>query len=1143
MKPRDKALEIKAMQTPDRTIEEKLSLQVKTFIEQYKIENCAYIDKTRYFKFYTCECVGDAFTQICEVCAEKCHTGTDHKLLLISKRDEDDKKNNLRFLTKESTNEEKFICECGKYKHQQEMKGNRGKKLNKDCFYTDVLKVAFPKFYYKKETMVGDEKFEEKSCKLCEVLTESAQINYKKREEAKKFGKIPTSVLDENGLRSDLIVYRVNSHADIKQDKDKDKERTGESKRALSKVLEEGLLTDDREGREGSGGKEGNYENDEDIKRKQNTIIGKIEAKTKPFNYSEKELKDEKDKDYQVETIRKESGFKRQKLKEEMAGALNGKNIGIGNEVKLDNERLDSKRSQIHSKFGNEDETNLLEENIFGTVKVKEENMDSQKKLIELQMKPSTSVKPIDINLAKEINEKRYNEKLLDKEQSLKSNTKVPGEGLPSSPIKNTFQFDSASERKTSSRQHTSKDAPNLEANLNNEHRGSKESKTESIKFKEKIIDKIKIDEIKEVKEPKEVKGINESADKKSVLSQNNSLLKTKNKNSIIKTELKYTIENKENKQEHLETNKTIDSAIESSGDAIDPNEYPNAQNNNINIIETDDNHSHKGHTKSQIFEDIEEDEDNAEKIITPFDADIGGPDFTCRCPSDKFTVYQSKFFFLTQFTELLYQKHKFYNFFQSYFLNFNFNLLENLNIKEFIKNEGTKLKQYTRPLIENTSINNVRNRGNADIKGEEELSQENSQFFLLIIKCFNIFLLQESSRFLVPYDLFKKEFNLEDTANYNYNYINILDNTINKLKLDGSTSQGDVNQNDSNDIKEAMFLIYFPFYLYIKSIYQKHKILIRTATILNMTIHQRNYFLIESKKALFKLQIPKADLDNFEFFLKDIPERIVSTVEKLVKNKMSASSVNIPIPEDIMYFFIKILKFFIKYQILEDNKIICRGLVAIYEMMLLNIQNYKEDKDEILNDKVKEISFSKYFKIPSLDIIFEIVALTLLYHNDKISFKIINDVEINKKDEYSFAYNEENEEIVLAARVFGYAFKIRNLSQKMSEYNERMEREALERENQEKENNDTINYDNLGQSYDGKNQNENLLNCPWLFFYDLSFKQNIQESTRVIYDSVKINYLIKKIFDLLLGNCIKSNINLIYNIINIFIILTYLNI
>ena len=51
MKPRDKTIEKKAMETPDRTIEEKLNLKVKSFIEQYKIENCAYIDKTRYFKF------------------------------------------------------------------------------------------------------------------------------------------------------------------------------------------------------------------------------------------------------------------------------------------------------------------------------------------------------------------------------------------------------------------------------------------------------------------------------------------------------------------------------------------------------------------------------------------------------------------------------------------------------------------------------------------------------------------------------------------------------------------------------------------------------------------------------------------------------------------------------------------------------------------------------------------------------------------------------------------------------------------------------------------------------------------------------------------------------------------------------------
>ena len=82
-----------------------------------------------------------------------------------------------------------------------------------------------------------------------------------------------------------------------------------------------------------------------------------------------------------------------------------------------------------------------------------------------------------------------------------------------------------------------------------------------------------------------------------------------------------------------------------------------------------------------------------------------------------------------------------------------------------------------------------------------------------------------------------------------------------------------------------------------------------------------------------------------------------------------------------------------------------------------------------------------------------------------------------------------------------------------MSEYSERLEKEAQEEEHDS---------GNLDLSM-GKAPNDSLLYCPWLFFYDLSFKQNIIESNRVVHDSAKINYLIKRIFDLLVGNCIKN--------------------
>ncbi len=229
MKQRDREVIEKALD-PDRhnrTLEEKLSLKVKTFKEQYKIENCAYIDKAHYYKFYTCDCVGDAFTQICETCVEHCHHGEGHKPLLISPRKDIEEKKNQgkKALGKESTNEEKFICECGKYKHEDRTKKDLVKKLNNYyCFYEDCLKRAFPKFYYKK--YVGEENdTTEYSCKLCEVLTGTAESNMKKREEAEKYRASTTIEEDNNACQSNT---NVNKNLE-----------TMDSKKMLGKVSDE----------------------------------------------------------------------------------------------------------------------------------------------------------------------------------------------------------------------------------------------------------------------------------------------------------------------------------------------------------------------------------------------------------------------------------------------------------------------------------------------------------------------------------------------------------------------------------------------------------------------------------------------------------------------------------------------------------------------------------------------------------------------------------------------------------------------------------------------------------------------------------------------------------------------------------------
>ena len=159
-----------------------------------------------------------------------------------------------------------------------------------------------------------------------------------------------------------------------------------------------------------------------------------------------------------------------------------------------------------------------------------------------------------------------------------------------------------------------------------------------------------------------------------------------------------------------------------------------------------------------------------------------------------------------------------------------------------------------------------------------------------------------------------------------------------------------------------------------------------------------------------------------------------------------------------------------------------------------------------LLNNINKELEGSTqqddYFKIPSLSYLFDIVVLTLLYHNDLITRKQLTKKGFLENDNTYFAYryNQSNKVLTEAVKMFQFSINLRNLCHKM------------EVSNSKKFHKITIDY----------------------FFYDLKFfVSHNSPCSAEYYESQSISNSIMKIFELLIGDFNKGNFKIAYYISN----------
>jgi len=412
--------------------------------------------------------------------------------------------------------------------------------------------------------------------------------------------------------------------------------------------------------------------------------------------------------------------------------------------------------------------------------------------------------------------------------------------------------------------------------------------------------------------------------------------------------------------------------------------------------------------------------------------------------------------------------------------MDINFNIFEKLHFSELVLHDSKALQDLYK------------------MKKGDDIIFNPSEIFTILINCFNIFLLQENSKYVYPFDIMERKFGMSVSSISNpIPFMTIEREVLLAVLIDKMYNKIIIDINKDNQEKHAMvrfssfiksFLFFENFYFYskIRSIFQNNKTLFKTITICNMTIYQREILLFNCvKNDNYGL---KEDLITFGKAYIQM-QNVLEILVKQIQNTLSSSTAiyKCRISEETFYYYIKIVKFCIKYHLFEQmitenyhnqNKLHIEAINLINEILRINIVKYQEERKDSEN----------YLKIPNLDIIFDIIVLTLIYYNDRITIKILKGYVIDREDTYSFEHRHTNILIISATKLFGNSILIRNIVK------------------------------------DLENQEENKIISIDAFFFDLKFNYNHKNPENyIMYDSTNINYLIKYALSLFLGNIIKS--------------------
>jgi len=210
-------------------------------------------------------------------------------------------------------------------------------------------------------------------------------------------------------------------------------------------------------------------------------------------------------------------------------------------------------------------------------------------------------------------------------------------------------------------------------------------------------------------------------------------------------------------------------------------------------------------------------------------------------------------------------------------------------------------------------------------------------------------------------------------------------------------------------NINNGFFIFFNCFYSFIYSYFTKYKVFFKTTTIINLTIVQRNYFLIE---CLDKINTNQNGIEQEEevrvlkYWLEILPDLLLEYIERIISFKIYEFKVFNTNLSPHFYMIFKVFKFLIKYNLIPTTKII--RFLKFFEFVLQN--NYK-----IFNKED-----SDFIKIPKIDDLLKIVLFINLYNNDEIfinTFK--NNGNCTSLKKFSFMADENNYLVEVSSKIF----------------------------------------------------------------------------------------------------------------------------
>ncbi len=419
-------------------------------------------------------------------------------------------------------------------------------------------------------------------------------------------------------------------------------------------------------------------------------------------------------------------------------------------------------------------------------------------------------------------------------------------------------------------------------------------------------------------------------------------------------------------------------------------------------------------------------------------------------------------------------------NFIRKYLMDINYNSLAVLGIGEI----------FAKDIIENDIAKFFKD--NVNLKGELELIYPiifSNSFFIYVQKSLLSTQLLKNARFTIPFNFFKS------LSNEKLKLIMLVSKDLVMYDDDKSDLFPQLQENMAN----GFFIFYNTFLSEIYSFYLKYKLIMRTVTITNLTLLQRNYFCIESKKNLAKLGTEE-ELENFEYWLDIIPNGLIDYIERIQSFKIHTDNYFIPGLNQFTFMFFKTFKFFVKFNLIDDfttvrffkivHQIFEHNLLVIHDQAAKYKQKSQEEKLKTQETKpsaeVEEDEEEQMFiMLPKLDIIIETLFLTLLYQNDKICINQLMGESDPHRRLFVFVNDNSNEMVYYAVKLYIQVLKF-------------------------------INY---LKSIEHLPQPNKLL-------YEQSFNE---KNLKNLYESKKINYLIKQVFELLIeskSKCKYSSLN-----------------